>query len=176
MDNRHFILKGHEVVPVSLEVWASWFSKDTRRVALTRVSQARIYQLRDIRFFRELHVKLYEQRSHPLVKLLVREFQFGHSVDVSTVFLGLDHNWGGGPPLLFETMIFTDGEGGYCRRYSAWEEAEAGHWETVRMLDWHKKEFWQAKLDDLRSFWEWRIAVPIEGLIHRFQRWVNTPK
>jgi hypothetical protein len=27
---------------------------------------------------------------------------------VSTVFLGLDHNWGDGPPLLFETMIFRD--------------------------------------------------------------------
>lgn len=25
---------------------------------------------------------------------------------VSTVFLGLDHNWGEGPPLLFETMVF----------------------------------------------------------------------
>lgn len=25
---------------------------------------------------------------------------------VSTVFMGLDHNWGDGPPLLFETMVF----------------------------------------------------------------------
>ena len=28
---------------------------------------------------------------------------------VSTVFLGLDHNWSGkGPPVLFETMVFSD--------------------------------------------------------------------
>lgn len=27
---------------------------------------------------------------------------------VSTVFLGIDHNWGEGPPLLFETMVFRD--------------------------------------------------------------------
>jgi hypothetical protein len=26
---------------------------------------------------------------------------------VSTVFLGLDHGWGNGPPVLFETMVFT---------------------------------------------------------------------
>lgn len=27
--------------------------------------------------------------------------------EVSTVFLGLDHGWSDGPPVLFETMIFT---------------------------------------------------------------------
>jgi len=26
---------------------------------------------------------------------------------LSTVFLGLDHAWGGGPPILFETMLFA---------------------------------------------------------------------
>jgi hypothetical protein len=49
---------------------------------------------------------------------------------VSTVFLGLDHRhtiFGEGPPLLFETMVFENGEGGHQERYSTWEEAEAGH-------------------------------------------------
>lgn len=46
---------------------------------------------------------------------------------ISTVFLGLDHNWGGGPPLLFETMIFGGEHDGYCERYSTWDEAERGH-------------------------------------------------
>ena len=27
---------------------------------------------------------------------------------ISTVFLGLDHNFGEGPPLVFETMVFED--------------------------------------------------------------------
>lgn len=32
-------------------------------------------------------------------------------VNVSTIFLGIDHNWRGkGPPVLFETMMFTDDE------------------------------------------------------------------
>jgi hypothetical protein len=49
-------------------------------------------------------------------------------IEVSTVFLGLDHNHGGkGPPLLFETMTFDDYEGGDCWRWSTWDEALAGH-------------------------------------------------
>jgi hypothetical protein len=46
---------------------------------------------------------------------------------VSTVFLGLDHNWGDGPPLLFETMAFRDKQEIAMDRYSTWAEAEAGH-------------------------------------------------
>jgi len=46
---------------------------------------------------------------------------------VSTVFLGLDHQWGKGPPLLFETMVFRDGEACECCRCSTWMEAEAQH-------------------------------------------------
>lgn len=52
---------------------------------------------------------------------------------VSTVFLGLDHNWGEGPPILWETMIFDQGPGveafhdEYCCRYTSHDEAVAGH-------------------------------------------------
>lgn len=50
------------------------------------------------------------------------------SIDVSTVFLSVNHQYGDGPPLLFETMIFglpSDDE--YCERYSTRAEAQAGH-------------------------------------------------
>lgn len=55
---------------------------------------------------------------------------------ISTIFLGMDHNFHeGGPPLLFETMVFQeDGSSGECERYSTWEEAEAGHQEWVERL------------------------------------------
>lgn len=48
---------------------------------------------------------------------------------VSTVWLGLDHSFGDGPPLIFETMVFpaddmTDLD---CERYSTEAEAKAGH-------------------------------------------------
>ena len=46
---------------------------------------------------------------------------------VSTIFLVLDHNFGRGEPLIFETMIFGDLEDSYQRRYCTWDEAEAGH-------------------------------------------------
>ena len=48
-------------------------------------------------------------------------------VRVSTVFLGLDHSFGSGDPLLFETMIFGGEHDQDCERYCTWEEAEAGH-------------------------------------------------
>ena len=48
-------------------------------------------------------------------------------VRVSTVFLGIDHAFGDGPPELFETMIFG-GEHDYeTWRYATWDQAEAGH-------------------------------------------------
>src|SRR5713101_2382776 len=53
-------------------------------------------------------------------------------LSVSTVFLGLDHSFGHGEPLLFETMIFGaheehEADESYQERYSTWEAAERGH-------------------------------------------------
>ena len=54
--------------------------------------------------------------------------------EVSTVFLGLDHQFGDGPPLLFETMVFRNGEAGECRRCSTWLEAEAQHAAILKQI------------------------------------------
>lgn len=55
---------------------------------------------------------------------------------VSTVFLGMNHQWGNGPPLWFETMVFK-GEGfgneQLQERCSTWAEAEATHAKAVAM-------------------------------------------
>ena len=63
---------------------------------------------------------------------------------VSTVFLGLDHNFTGkGEPLLFETMIFLDGwEDEYCERYATWDEAERGHQDAIKLAE----EAWKGVL------------------------------
>jgi hypothetical protein len=71
---------------------------------------------------------------------------------ISTVFLGLDHQWGDGQPLLFETMVFGKRRwwhklmyvltGNYkflgnewsdleCLRCSTWEQAEEQHRQVV---------------------------------------------
>ena len=49
------------------------------------------------------------------------------NVRVSTVFLGINHNFGEGPPLLFETMIFGGEYDDEQWRYATWNEALAGH-------------------------------------------------
>ncbi len=48
---------------------------------------------------------------------------------ISTVFLGLNCQFGDGPPLLFETMVFFNkgSLGEYCERYSTPAEAREGH-------------------------------------------------
>lgn len=69
---------------------------------------------------------------------------------VSTVFLGMDHSFGDGPPLLFETMVFgppkhpLDEE---CERYTTRAEALAGHkamCERVRTTPSALATFWEA--------------------------------
>ena len=57
---------------------------------------------------------------------IIGKDQFG-SVSVSTVFLGMDHSFGGGDPVLFETMIFGGEHDQYQERYCTWDEAEKGH-------------------------------------------------
>jgi hypothetical protein len=50
-----------------------------------------------------------------------------NGVRVSTVFLGLDHSYGDGPPLLFETKAFGGDLDEACERCSTLEEAKAQH-------------------------------------------------
>ena len=82
-------------------------------------------------------------------------FDVVRRVEISTVFLGIDHQFfPGGPPILFETMVFEELAepivhdlkifdrqrkwtqfkeeiGDFTRRYSTWEQAEAGHNDAV---------------------------------------------
>lgn len=54
--------------------------------------------------------------------------QVSDKVYVSTIFLGLNHNFGEGPPILFETMIFGFDDGiEYQWRYSSFDDAMVGH-------------------------------------------------
>ena len=49
-------------------------------------------------------------------------------IRVSTVFLGLDHNyWNDGPPVLWETMVFGGPMNGEMERYSSKADAVIGH-------------------------------------------------
>lgn len=55
-------------------------------------------------------------------------------IRVSTIFLGLDHNWADGPVILFETMIFGGKHDEYQERYSTWDEAVEGHKKAIELV------------------------------------------
>ena len=55
-------------------------------------------------------------------------------VEVSTVWLGMNHNWYDGPPIIFETLVFSDDTGTECYRYSTEAQAVAGHDRVVAEL------------------------------------------
>lgn len=61
----------------------------------------------------------------------VEKTQITDGVEVSTMFLWLDHQFGVGPPILFETMIFGWEHDQYTERYATWDEAVAGHKKAV---------------------------------------------
>jgi hypothetical protein len=58
---------------------------------------------------------------------IVAKDELPNDVRVSTVFLGLDHQFGHGEPLIFETMIFGGAHDGYQERYATRAAAEHGH-------------------------------------------------
>lgn len=56
-------------------------------------------------------------------------------VQVSTIFLGLNHNMlGQGPPLLFETMVFGGEHHYHLVRCSTWAQAVKQHENVVAMI------------------------------------------
>ena len=62
-------------------------------------------------------------------------------INVSTVDLGLDHSFGIGAPLYYETMIFGDDRfEDYQVRYSTKEEAKKGHKEAIKYVKEKMKE------------------------------------
>jgi hypothetical protein len=67
-------------------------------------------------------------------------------VTISTVFMGINHQFGDGPPLIFETMIFGGPLDDYCWRYSTEAEALAGHQGAIVQ---HREALVIAELDRL---------------------------
>lgn len=89
---------------------------------------------------------------------------------VSTVFLGLDHGFGGEQPILYESMVFwPDGDAYEQTRCATWSEAERMHEIMVAVAvrpgavcAWVRRAWnracWDAGLDALRLWKELRHA------------------
>jgi hypothetical protein len=56
-------------------------------------------------------------------------------VHISTVFLGLDHSFYGGPPVLWETMIFGGAFDQDQWRYTSQLDAMRGHARAVALVE-----------------------------------------
>ena len=63
----------------------------------------------------------------------VNKTDLPNDIQISTVFLGMDHSFTGGTPILFETMIFGGKHDQYQERYATYEEAERGHKRAVKL-------------------------------------------
>jgi hypothetical protein len=69
---------------------------------------------------------------------------------VSTVFLGLDHSFSGGRPILFETMTFLFHGGRFTERCGTWLEAEQQHQAAVAVA----RRLWRHPFLILGWLWE----------------------
>lgn len=63
--------------------------------------------------------------------------EIGEVEVVSTVWLGIDHNFFGGPPLIFETVVFGGPFDMTQKRYSTEAQALAGHDQMVARVRQH---------------------------------------
>lgn len=113
MIDNWYILDGRKVIRCAdMMEWIRWFEKaegkDGRRIALT-------------------------EKMRPFWWLTF--WRRPYTITVSTVFLGVDHSFGGGKPILFETMVFGScAHDEACERYSTYEEAERGHRDMCRKV------------------------------------------
>lgn len=81
----------------------------------------------------------WSQRFGQIEERRVARTEINAKVYVSTVFLGIDHDYSyKGPPILFETMIFGLPKrhklSDYQTRCATWEEAEAMHQTALRKI------------------------------------------
>ena len=97
-------------------------------------------------------------------------------VRVSTVFLGIDHNWSvDGPPLIFETMVFGGDFDRDQDRYSTWEEAKQGHAVAVDLVRWSQTFIGRMIL--LRRSLKRLISSIVDGIrddAARLWRWIRS--
>ena len=94
---------------------------------------------------------------------IVRQDHLGR-VMISTVFLGIDHRFGrsrSGPPVLWESMVFSGKHDGAQERYASAQAALEGHWLLVEMV----------RMD--LGWWDrWRRPVWMREITDRVGRWI----
>lgn len=100
---------GNPVEEPDLMKWAAWFEKAERKIARSEFFQPAW----KVWLSKLLKIKRWEPAR------------------VSTVFLGLNHNYGEGEPVLFETMVFGGRYNEQMERYEYLDKAKIGHEQWV---------------------------------------------
>jgi hypothetical protein len=75
----------------------------------------------------------FERTQHDRSRVVRQDYAEAEgSVGVSTVFLGLDHNYSAsGPPVLWESLVFGTSLDGAMQRYTSRADALRGHAELL---------------------------------------------
>ena len=130
---RHYILKDGKVLPVrDVLKWARWLqtNPEARTISKTLMKNREPWITKDWERNKEMAVFRRGKDVEEIPKFPFEEFE------VSTVFLGLDHNWSAeGPPIVFETLVFGGPLHDEMKRYATLDEAEIGHLEMCRRCD-----------------------------------------
>ena len=81
------------------------------------------------------------------------DLTFIGSTSISTVFLAIDHSFGSGKPVLWETMIFSEFEriDEHMDRYTSEADAQDGHNNTVIMVHLYFKTYTRI-IDQIKRF------------------------
>lgn len=92
------------------------------------------YYLNDDHTYRPCECEEWASQFEKMDRTVAKHIVSGHLI--STVWLGNNHAFYGGRPLLFETMVFKGDSSAdeYCRRYSTWDEAIDGHKKAVQWV------------------------------------------
>ena len=80
------------------------------------------------------NTKVWGWRDDNQDRVRLRRETVSEDVDVSTVFLSMDHSWDNGAPVLWETMIFGGEWDQYMHRYTSQDSAIWGHSKIVERL------------------------------------------
>lgn len=122
MDLKYYILREGEIVAATMMEWSEFFETSERVIEQTDIPCEGAMQSK-----RNPDRKPGELPFH--IKVVT------NTVRVSTVFLGLDHNWSGnGPPIVFETMIFGGEHDEYCDRCATLAQARKMHTKALWLV------------------------------------------
>lgn len=144
----HYILggkDGRKVIPVDTVSWAKWYDRKEGSMEHRRVAKTTVREPNRLLWWLGLRPDYW----------------------ISTVFLGLDHSWNGGPPLIFETMVF--------HRWVWWKRRLSELKRPMSMgAMWRKT--WDSYPYPKPEGWVLEIGnklIPIQNPINKLWRWYH---